>query len=154
MWAQEQQRQLSGMGSVWQIPPWAPLLVPVLDCHTHLADASSSWRESYQTTQGLWPCEDVKVPRVFISTTQLTQTCGNIIEVVIPKWLLPDPFPEKTWSCLQDLVCHSPAHLLSRCRSCIYCCFFLSCNSSFAGRWFGFLKSIQGRQDANEQTRC
>lgn len=64
-------RQLSGMASVWQIPAWAPLLVPVLDCHTNFALASPSWGKSYQATQGLWPCEDMNVPQVLISTTHL-----------------------------------------------------------------------------------
>lgn len=53
-----------------------------------------------------------------------TQTCSNRREVVISKWVLEDPFPEKTWSSLQDLVWHSPACLLSRCIGCIYCWLF------------------------------
>lgn len=154
MWAQQQQRQLSGMASVWQIPAWAPLLVPVLHCHTHLADAPPAGGGAIRQPRGSDPAKMWRYLKSLSAPLSWTQTRSNRRKVVIPKWLLADPFPEKTWSSLQDLVCQSPAHFLSRCIGCIDCCFFLSCNFTFAGRWFGFLKCIQGRQAANEQMKC
>lgn len=151
MWAQQQQRQLSEMASVWQIPASAPVLVPVLYCYT------PCWRLPQlegEQPRGSGPAKMWMLLESLSAPLTWTQTSSNWRELVIPKWVLADPFPEKTWSSLQDLPCQSPACLLSRHIGCIYCWLFPSWNFFCARRWFEFLKSIWGRQAANEQMRC
>lgn len=123
-WAQ-QQRQLSGMSSVWQIPAWPPLLVPVLCCHTQVAGAFPSWREGYQAIQGLWLFKGMNDLESLSAPLAWTQTCSHRRQAVIPKWLQADrPIPRENLMLSARSSMPEPAHLLSRCIVYIRCWVF------------------------------